>query len=569
MHLFRFNMKVKVLSSSERKGGFFMLIIESNNIKKYFGDRLILDIDSLNIYSEDRIGLVGINGAGKTTLINILSQRIEPDEGWVKINGKTEYISQLEEPESYSIGNEMASKFGVETSWNENMSGGEKTRFKLAKALENESMIIFADEPTSNMDIEGIELMEKKLAEYNGALIIVSHDRCFLDKICNKIIEIEDGKIKTYDGNYSDFSKQRLHDRQRTQFEYEEYTKEKKRLEVAIVDTKQKSKSIKGPPKRMGNSEARLHKMGGQKAKANLERKVGNLEKRIEHLEAKERPIKSSKIKMDIKSSEKIYSKIIIEGKKINKSYGNKVIFKDAEFAVYNGKKVALIGPNGCGKSTLVKMIINNENSIKLSKGAKIGYFSQDMNILNSNLSIIDNVMESCIYPENFARLMLARLLFKGNDVYKQVDVLSGGEKIKVSFAKILLQDINLLILDEPTNYLDINSLEVMEEALKEYDRTLLFVSHDRSLINKVADHIMSIENYKINNFNGTYKEFKEKNNMKNQNKDINVQIILLENRLSEVIGKLSMQLKKEELEALDKEYFEISEKINTLKANK
>ncbi|MDI9496074.1 MAG: ABC-F type ribosomal protection protein [Bacillota bacterium] len=543
-----------------------MLVIESGNIKKFYGDRLVLDIDKLNIYSEDRIGVVGVNGVGKTTLINILSKRIDPDEGWVKLRGKTEYISQLDEPEVYEISSEMASKFGVHRLWNENMSGGEKTRFKIAKALENESILIFADEPTSNMDIEGIELAEKMLTEYKGGLIIISHDRSFLDKLCNKIIELEGGKIKIYEGNYSDYSRQKLHDKERAQFEYEEYIKEKKRLEGVIADTKQKAGSIKRPPNRMGNSEARLHKMGGQKAKANLDRKIRNVEKRIEHLEVKEKPKKISKINIDIMPSDDIYSKIIIEGKKVNKSFGNKIIFKDAEFSIYNGSKVALIGPNGCGKTTLIKMIMDRDNSIRLSKGARIGYFSQDMSILNNNLSIIDNVMESSIYPENFARLLLARLLFKGDEVYKKVGVLSGGEQIKVSFAKILLQDINLLILDEPTNYLDINSLEVMEDTLKDYDRTLLFVSHDRSLITKVATQIMTVENYKIKCFNGTYAEFHEKQNKQKQNGDISMEIILLENRLSQILGRLSMQLKKEELEALDKEYLEISDKLKELR---
>ena len=222
-----------------------MLVIESGNIKKFYGDRLVLDIDKLNIYSEDRIGVVGVNGVGKTTLINILSKRIDPDEGWVKLRGKTEYISQLDEPEVYEISSEMASKFGVHRLWNENMSGGEKTRFKIAKALENESILIFADEPTSNMDIEGIELAEKMLTEYKGGLIIISHDRSFLDKLCNKIIELEGGKIKIYEGNYSDYSRQKLHDKERAQFEYEEYIKEKKRLEGVIADTKQKAGSIK------------------------------------------------------------------------------------------------------------------------------------------------------------------------------------------------------------------------------------------------------------------------------------------------------------------------------------
>ncbi|WP_326907268.1 ribosomal protection-like ABC-F family protein [Sedimentibacter sp. MB31-C6] len=544
-----------------------MLLIECNKIKKYFGDRLILDIEKLRIYSEDRIGIVGINGAGKTTLINILSKRLESDEGWVKSYGKHGYISQLESPDNNIISAEIASKFGIESNWNDKMSGGEKTRFKLAGALDNKSAIIFADEPTSNLDIEGIELLEEKLSDYNGGLILISHDRNFLDKLCNKIIEIENGKIEIYNGNYSFYRNQKNQEKERVRFEYEEYIKEKKRLEEVIKEKKQKSKSIKRAPKRMGNSEARLHKMGGQKAKANLDRAVKNVKKRIENLETKEKPIGQSGIKLDIMDSNKLHSKIIIEGKNINKKFEEKIIFKNAEFNIYNNAKIALIGPNGCGKTTLINMILNNENNIKVAKGAKIGYFSQDMNILKNNLSIIENVMESSIYPESFARLLLARLLFKGETIYKKIDVLSGGERVKVSFAKILLQDINLLILDEPTNYIDINALEVIEETLKEYDRTLLFVSHDRKFVEAVANQIMTIEDKKIKIFMGTYKEYLSRKNNLNRNKeDRATKIILLENRLSEVIGKLSMPAKQNDLEILNEEYNEIVEELKRLK---
>jgi macrolide transport system ATP-binding/permease protein len=564
MHKYR-----KVLSSLN-SGGFFMLLIEGNKIKKYYGNRLILDIDNIKIYSEDRIGIVGSNGMGKTTLINILSNRLDSDEGWVKLYGKAAYISQIESPDFKTISSELASKFSIENTWNENMSGGEKTRFKLAGALGNESSIIIGDEPTSNLDIEGIELMEENLSKYKGTLVLISHDRNFLDKLCNQIIEIEHGKIKLYKGNYSKYREEKILEEERAKFEYEEFVNKKRRLESVIKESKQKSKNIRTTPKRMGNSEARLHKMGGQKAKSNLDKKVKSIETRIEQLDIKEKPKELSKIKLDILESSKLHSKIIIEGKNINKAFGDKTIFKNANFHIYNGAKAALIGPNGCGKSTLIKMIINNDPSIKVAQGAKIGYFSQDMSILDKNLTIIENVMKSSIYPEGYARSLLARLLFKGDSIYKMIEVLSGGEQVKVSFAKILLQDINLLILDEPTNYLDINSLEVIEDALKEYDRTLLIVSHDRRFVSAIANQIMTIENSKINIFQGSYEESlsKNNNNLDNDKEELQRQIFILENRLSEIIGKLSMPHKKDDLESLDKEYYEILNMLKKLKSN-
>ncbi len=231
-----------------------MLLVECSNIKKSFGDRSILDIENLKVCSQDRIGVVGVNGVGKTTLINILCQRLQPDEGHVKLYGTYSYISQLEEPESISITSEMASRFNVESIWNGNMSGGEKTRFKLAYALSQNSQLIFADEPTSNMDIEGIELMEKSFEKYKGSLILISHDRNFLDRLCNKILEIEDGRIKIYYGNYSDYAALKAKERDRAEFEYEEYKKEKKRLQSVIIDAEQRVKGIKTTPRRMGNS---------------------------------------------------------------------------------------------------------------------------------------------------------------------------------------------------------------------------------------------------------------------------------------------------------------------------
>jgi len=237
---------------------------------------------------------------------------------------------------------------------------------------------------------------------------------------------------------------------------------------------------------------------------------VKNIEKRIDHLEVKEKPKEQVSIKLDIEDSNKLHSKIVIEGKNITKAFDKKMILDNAEFSIYNTSKVALIGPNGCGKSTLIKMIMDNDKSIRIAKGANIGYFSQAIDILKENYTIIENVMESSIYDETFARILLARLLFKREDIYKKVSVLSGGERVKVSFAKMLLQNINLLILDEPTNYMDINSLEVVENVLKDYYSTLLFVSHDRRFVESIADNIMTIENHKIKMFKRNYNEYKK-----------------------------------------------------------
>jgi macrolide transport system ATP-binding/permease protein len=545
-----------------------MLLVECRNLKKSYGDRLILDIENLRIYDQDRIGIVGVNGAGKTTLLNLLSQRIEPDEGWVKLYGKCSCISQLEPPEEETIQQEMASKFKVPPIYRESMSGGEKTRFKLATSLSKNNAIIFADEPTSNMDIEGIQLVEDSLAEFSGALVLISHDRDLLDSLCSKIIEIEDGKIKSYSGNYSEYIKQKTKERERAQFEYEEYVKEKKRLERVIISTREKVKSMRKTPRRMGNSEARLHKMGNQKAKANLDRAIKNMEARIQHLEVKEKPKKIEKIKLDIGDVQKIYSKVIIEGKGLNKSFGEKVIFKDAQFYLENGAKVALIGPNGCGKTTLLKMILNQESPIKIAPNVRIGYFSQELSILEENKSILDNVMSESVYEESFARILLARLLFKGDSVYKKVGILSGGERVKASFAKIICSDFNLLILDEPTNYLDLNSLEVVEEVLREYQHTLLFVSHDRRFINSVASQLMIIEDHKLKTFKGSYEEYMaSRTEVRDRKKEqIKEEILRLETRLTELISKISMPSKKDDPELLEVEYRETLRQIRHLK---
>jgi macrolide transport system ATP-binding/permease protein len=308
--------------------------------------------------------------------------------------------------------------------------------------------------------------------------------------------------------------------------------------------------------------------MGGQKAKASLDRAVKNVEARLEHLQVKEKPKRQARIKLEIAETKQLYSKVIIEGHNLHKSFGEQVILKETEFIIENGAKVALIGPNGCGKSTLLKMIMNQEAGIRVAPGAEIGYFSQDLSILDESLTILENVMAESIYQETYVRTFLARLLLTKDEVFKPVRVLSGGERVKVSLAKMLLQDINLLVLDEPTNYLDLNSQDVLEEVLRSYDRTLLFVSHDRRLISAVANRIMTIEKQKIKMFNGTYQEYlvKRKQAPNDGLEDAKKQIFVLENRLSEIIGRLSLPAQEDDPAALDREYHAVLKELKELK---
>lgn len=543
--------------------------MECGDIQKYYGDRLLIDLKNLKVYSDDRIGIVGLNGCGKTTLINILTKQLQPDQGWVKLYTNYSCINQMGEPEKKMINSAIAAQFEVGKVWSDNMSGGEQSRFKLAAALEGNQPLLFADEPTSNVDIEGIEMMEAELSRYPGALLLISHDRILLDRLCNKILEIESGQVRLYRGNFSKYHEQKRQEVARKQLTYQQYVDEKKRLEKAAAQVRQQSGKVRKTPRRMGNSEARLHKMGDQKAKASLDKAARSLETKIAQLESVGPPVKTATIKLDLQSSGKIHRPVVMAGSGMNKSYGDRPIFMNAGFILGNGTKTALIGPNGCGKSTLLKMIIAGDESIQIAPAAKIGYFSQDLRILNHRRTVLENVLEGCVYDETFVRTLLARLLFKGDDVYKPAGVLSGGEQVKAAFARIITRDINLLLLDEPTNYMDIDSLEAVEDTLAGYDRTLLFVSHDRKFINKVADHIMIIENHAIKMLAGTYADYmeKRKESPDSSAEDLKSRILALQHRLDEIVGKLSIPSKKDDLPSLDREYHVVLEELKELKS--
>lgn len=558
-----------------------MVILEAANIKKYFSDRLILDINELKIYSGDHIGIVGLNGAGKTTLLNVLSGELMPDEGFVKRYADISYIHQFssaDDDAGMDSGKEMK-EFDVSEKLSNNyskgstdgiLSGGEKTRLKVANALSRNSVILFADEPTSNLDYKGIELIRQKFLNIETFLLI-SHDRNLLDALCNKIIEIKDAKIKVYDGNYSFYKEQNKREIEREKFEYDQYISEKSRLIDAIEERKQKSGSIKKIPRHMGNSEARLHRREATEKQEKINKAVNGLKTRLEKLKVKEKPAAAPKIKLDFTLTDPPQNRIILSGKDIDFSYGDKVIFKSAGFEIPRNTKTAIIGDNGVGKTTLLNLIDNRYKNIKIVPKAKIGYFYQGFENLAFDKTIIENVMLDSIQSETVTRTILARLLIKGDDVYKKVDVLSGGERIKLSFAKIFVSDANVIMLDEPTNYLDILSIEALQDILREYEGTLIFVSHDKTFVNAIADRLLIVRDGQIDTFEGNLSAYensrghhkKDAADKSGQSQDNEVRKTVLKMRLAEIISKMSHP--KADKDKLEEEYAIVLDELKNL----
>lgn len=542
-----------------------MLLIKIKNVKKYYEDRLVLDIEDFELMDGDRIGLVGENGAGKTTLIKAILGLIEVEEGNIFLTESYSYISQTEENVECLEDNKIKKIFNSPKKYKEFLSGGEKVKLRVAKALSENKRLIIGDEPTSNLDSKSVKNLEDMFKNHKGALLLVSHDREFLDNICNKIAEIQDGKIKIYYGNYSKYLELKKEEKNREKREYTEYIAEKNRLEDAIRVKEGLSARIRKTPKRMGNSEARLHrKMGGQKGKKKIDNAIKNIENRIEHLEVKEKPKDIKETKIRIKEGLEIITKTPIEIKDLNLYAGNKLLIKDSSLRIKRGSKTAIIGENGCGKSTLIKAIINNsKEEIKINNKVKIGYFDQEQKILNDNKSILENIKESSSYDEGFIRINLDGFGFKGDSVFKKVSILSGGEKVKVALCKIILADNNLLILDEPTNYLDIKAVESLEEALKNMDKTLLIVCHDRRFIEKVCDNLIFIENKSIKQFSGTYNEYiKEKEKPDKTLKRKLEEKMIIENKLSEVISLLSVEKNEDIKNQLNEKYNELLKQL-------
>ncbi|WP_010651915.1 Vga family ABC-F type ribosomal protection protein [Oceanobacillus massiliensis] len=501
-----------------------MNVLEMKNLKYYIKDQLLLDIENLAIQHDDRIGLVGRNGTGKTTLLEILAGLREPDEGSIVTEAATELLPQLKQTETTK-------------------SGGEVTQEYINKSLAKKTGILFADEPTTNLDTEHIEKLEKQLSRWRGAIIMVSHDRAFLDSLCTAIWELDGGHIHMYKGNYSVYNAQKELEIRQQENAYENYQQKKRQLENALEQKEQKAQRATKKPKSVSKSEASITgaKPYFAKKQKKLHKTAKAIETRLEKLEAVEKVKEHTPIKMGLPNQEKIAGRIVIRAEDAKADLADRTLWRPASFHIKGGDKIAILGRNGVGKTTLIKKIIAGDQNISISPALKIGYFSQNLDVLETDQTIMQNVSVTSEQDETLIRTVLARLHFYQDDVYKKVNVLSGGERVKVAFAKLFVSDVNLLILDEPTNFLDIEAVEALENLLKDYEGTILVVTHDRRFIQSIANRILSIENEEITLVDGSYEAFtnyKPEKEVNSQEQDL----LLIETKITEILSKLSME---------------------------
>lgn len=537
------------------------MILSCQNITKAFDGKTILKQANFHIEDHEKAAIIGINGAGKTTLLNIITGKLSPDEGVVSISrGKTigyleqnpildskntifdelmsvkdyllvmeQEIRQMERDMKHRDGEELAAlmdqyarlttRFEMENGYAYKseltgvlkglgfeeaeydkpvctLSGGQKTRVALGKLLLLAPDIILLDEPTNHLDMNAIRWLEGYLAAYKGAVLIVSHDRYFLDRIAVKIIEIDAGTVMTFTGNYSAYARKKEQYRANRMHAYLNQQREIKHQQEVIDKLKSfnREKSIK-------RAESR--------------------EKMLAKIEVLEKPTEV-RTDMHIRLIPSIISgKDVLDVEELSKAFGKEVLFRNISFSLKRGEHVAIIGDNGTGKTTLLKLINEllpaDEGTIRLGTNVHIGYYDQEHHVLHPDKSIYDEISDE--YPTlttTEIRNILAAFLFTGDDVFKLIKECSGGERGRISLAKLMLSEANFLILDEPTNHLDIASKEILEDALNEYEGTILYVSHDRYFINRTAHRILELNSRTLTGYLGNYDYYLEKKTEEN-----------------------------------------------------
>ena len=548
------------------------ILLEAVGVVKRYGERTVLNIDRLTVYDGDRIGLIGENGAGKSTLLDVLSGATAPDAGEVRRHAPLALIRQQGATDA-DISAHARSEFRAQP-LRDGLSGGELTRRRIAGALSADAPLLMADEPTTDLDAEGIARLKQKLAERRGALLLVSHDRDLLNALCNHIWHLEDGRIADFPGGYDDYQAELARRRAHAQFEYDQYRAEAARLKSAAQKQAEWASAVRKAPKRMGNSEARLHTREYTNSVLALSHARQKLQGRLERLEVKERPRDLPDIRMALGAHRPIQAKTALSARCKSLSVGGKTLLYDARLELPTGARTALMGPNGCGKTTLLRAIAGRcapeaafRGDVRVNPGARIGVFDQDqLQSLDPGQTALYNAMSASSLPESTARTVLARLNLPGDHVFKPLSVLSGGERAKVALARLMLGDYNLLLLDEPTNHLDVFTLQALQALLCAYGGTVLFVSHDRAFTDAVATRVVRFDGTKLSPFEGTLSQYESSQARDRAREDRQLQISVLQMRMAALVARMAAPKKGDHPDQLNAEYAEIARRLREVK---
>lgn len=592
-----------------------MIELSLNGVMKYFGANLILSNITFEIHQGERVGLVGRNGSGKSTVLKLISGLEPIDKGNMAIRKGTK-IGYLEQIPNYKDGyttrevlnlafkdlmeieenminlekkmrnleNEELDKilklYSNMQQWYEVMggyekeeklskicnglkftneflnkqfsllSGGEKTTVMLGKILLENPDILLLDEPTNHLDMDSLDWLESYLKEYKGTVLIVSHDRYFLDSVVSKIVEIEDLESKTYMGNYSDFVRKK---EENIKLELEAYKEQQKK----VGDMENSIKTLRDWANRSGNEK--------------FFRRAASMQKRLDRIEKVDKPnTQKQNMKLNLINSERSGGEVV----KIEdacKSFDDKILFHNANLLVAYGERVALIGANGTGKSTIMKILLREEGvskgKVELGANVKAAYLPQNIIFQDEAQTVLQYFREDIDILEGKAREYLSKFMFFGESVFKKVKSLSGGEKTRLKLSKLLYEDINLLILDEPTNHLDIDSIETLEEALKDFKGTIFFISHDRYFINKICNRIVALENKQLSSYMGNYDYYKiKRSELKERQEEIKEKKPKKIREINEVKKKeIETQKIEKKIDKLEQEIAKLDIKINSL----
>lgn len=545
------------------------LLLEARSIEKSYGLRKVLDIDSFELYDGDRVGLVGENGAGKSTFIKILSGALAPDAGQITRRAPISVIAQTDEdPAEQAFDPALKSEFGA-LELRAGLSGGERTRRRIAGALTTGGHVLLADEPTTDLDARGVERLEKRLRAYDGAIVLISHDRALLDAICTKVAQLEDGKLTLFPGNYSAWRGEMENRRAYQRSQYEGYRAEQSRIKKMIQHEVELASQKQHLPKRMGNSEARLHKRSVTSVQGKIHQVRKTFESRLSRLDEVERPREDPAIAMKLGAASPVTSRTAVEIRAMNLRAGSKQLLEDASMRLPTGTRTALLGDNGCGKSTLIARIVSGKDPrVRVNPGVKMGWFDQNHALtLDFKATALENAMAMSQFPESAVRTIMARLMIRGDDVFKRVEVLSGGERAKVALARLFAADINLLILDEPTNHIDVFTLEALQSVLMDYAGTVLFVSHDRAFVGALAQRLVFFEDRKLVSFEGDVEMYEKSRTVNRTAEDHALRVTTLQMRMAAVAARMSAPRKGDSPEKLNAEYEALARELAEARA--